>query len=316
MQGVQNGTAAVIAVSRAAALGCAAALVCSCAGLTQLQDTALRFDQGVHAAAAAEMTLFQSVQAAQCNRDFYRAGFEFSTAERDSGTGAFAPAESDLDMRTGQCAHTELTDDELALRQRLLDTVTLYADAIQSLTNGSADQKLGDEALALAGHIHEMGEHQGFSPRGQTTASALNAAVITVTELVLDHTAYRHVRDAAAKAQGELATVVAELKAENTADAVGLQSKADALANEMRSAVSAARDEFGPASFLHVVYARLTLQSLVISPPDVAQMNAALDAIVNANAALARSSNGGAIPAIADLVTRAQQASTLFHAGR
>lgn len=294
----------------------AGVVLCACAGLTQMQDAATRFDQGVHTAAAAELSLFHSVQAAQCNRDFYRSGFEFATAERDGGTGAFPTEQSDLELRTGHCAHTELTDGELALRQRLLDAVTLYADSIQSLTNGSADKRLSDESLALAGHIKELGEQAQFSARGSATASALNAAVVTIAALIMDHTAYRHVRDAATKAQPDLAVVVAELEAENAADAMGLQSKADSLANEMRSAVSAARDQFGPASFLHVIYARLTLQSLVISPPDVAQMNAALDAIVTSNAALARASNGGAIPAIADLITRAQQASTLFQAGR
>jgi hypothetical protein len=288
----------------------------SCTGLTQMQDTAAKFDQGVHAATSAEMSLFHNVQAAQCNRDFYRAGFDFATAERDRHTRRFPREQSDLDMRVGQCVHTELTDDQLALRQKLMDIITLYADSIQTLTNGTAQTSLSKEAQTVADDIKTLGVQQKFSAQGQATVSALNAAVVTIATLIIDHSAYKHVKDAAAKAQNGLVTIVEELEAENAADAIGLESKADGLASEMRSAVSAARDRFGPASFLDIVYARITLQSLVITPPDVAQMNAALDAVVAANAALARSANGGAIPEISDLITRAQQASTLFKSAK
>jgi len=290
--------------------------LCSCVGLTQMQDTAAKFDEGVHGATAAESRLLHNIQAAQCNRDFYKSGFDFATAERDIHSHLFPREQSNLDMRVGHCAHTELTDDELVLRMKLMDTITLYADSIQALTNGTADANLSQESQTLAASIQAIGAQQQFASRGLVPASALNAAVVSITRVVIDHRSYKHVKEAAASMQKDLESIVEALKAENTADAVGLENKADGLTNEMRAALSASRDQVGPASFLDIVYARLTLDSLVIAPPDIAQMNAALDAIVAANAALARSAKGGAIPEISVLLTRAQQANNLFNAGK
>jgi hypothetical protein len=134
--------------------------------------------------------------------------------------------------------------------------------------------------------------------------------------MIIDHSSYKHVNDAATAMQGPLLTVVNELKEENIGDAIGLSSKADGLVNEMRTGLSAARDRYGPASFLDVVSTRATLQTLIIAPPNVKQLNDTLDAVVKANEALARSTDGGAIPEIADLISRGQQASTLFNAAK
>jgi len=281
-----------------------------------MQDTAAKFDEGVHSTTEAESRLLHSVQAAQCNRDFYKAGFDFATAERDSQSHHFLQAQSKLDMRVGQCTHTELTDDQLALRMKLMDTITLYADSIQALTNGTGDTNLSNESQKVAANIQTLGTQQSFAPQATMTASALNAAVVAVTSLILDQRSHKHVKQAAAQMQKDLESIVEELKAENTADGVGLENKADGLTNEMRAAVSASRDQLGPASFLDIVYARITLDSLVISPPDIAQMNSALDAIVAANAALARSAKGGAVPEVSALITRAQQANTIFNTGK
>lgn len=300
---------------RALALsGCLACLQ-ACAGLTQMQDTTAKFDQGVHTATAAEMTLFRQVRAAECARNFYNSAFTFATASPDR-KGAYPADQSDLDLSAGQCVPQELTDDELAIRQKLMDTITLYADSIQALTNGTSDSALSKESQTLAENIKAFGAQQKFSPRGTQSAAALNAAVVTLTTLIVDHSSYKHVKDAARAAQDHLAIVVDELKAENAADAKGLASKADGLTNQMRAAVSAARDRYGPASFLNIVDARVTLRALVVTPPDVAQLNSTLDAIVKANAALARSPNGGAMPEITDLIARGQQASALFNTAK
>ena len=48
-----------------------------------MQDTAAKFDQAVHTATAAEMTLFQRVQSAECARNFYNSAFRFATASRN-----------------------------------------------------------------------------------------------------------------------------------------------------------------------------------------------------------------------------------------
>jgi hypothetical protein len=292
-----------------------AAALSACAGLTQMQDTTAKFDQGVHYAGAAELSLFTQVRAAECTRDFYRNGFDFATATRDPKTKEYVPNIS-LDLRAGACINKELTDDELAMRQKLLSTLTLYADAIQTLTNGTADKSLSDEATDLAGNIKKLGTQQKFTGTAATDIAALNAAVITLTTMILDHRSYQHVKDAAQAMKSPLSQVVEALKAENSGDAVGLASKADGLVNEIKSGLDSARDQFGAASFLEVIFAREALQSLIITAPDIKQLNDTLDAIVAANTALARSSDGGAIPEISDLTSRAQQASALFKAAK
>jgi hypothetical protein len=295
---------------------CATLTVSGCAGLTQMQDTAAKFDQSVHAVSTAELSLFHQVQAAECNRNFYQQGFAYATAAPDSKTHKYAEADSDLDLRLQACTPQELTDDEFAVREKLMQTITLYADSIQTLTNGTSDKNLSDASKALAGNIKDFAEQQKFTAIQSTATGALNTAVFTIATLILDHSAYKHVQAAAAVVQNQLVIVIGELQAENSADAIGLQGKADGLVAKMRAGVSGARDRFGAASFLNIVDARSTLQSLIIAPPDVAQLNATLGAVLKANEALSRTTNGGAIPEIADLTSRAQQAAIIFNAGK
>jgi hypothetical protein len=280
-----------------------------------MQDTAAKFDQGVHTATAAEAALFTQVQAAECTRDVYTHGFDFATEQPDK-SGNFSKKPATLDLRGSKCIHNELTDEQLAIRQKLLKTITLYADAIQTLTNGTSDTKLSDDSTKLAGDIKTLGSQQKFTSSEAGLAAGLNAAIVTLATMIIDHSSYKHVKDAALAMQKPLSTVVDELKKENAGDVEGLSSKADALINEMRTGLDAARDKFGAASFLDVVYAKTTLDVLIITPPSVATLNDALDAIVKANDALARSTDGGAIPEISDLISRGQQASTLFNASK
>jgi hypothetical protein len=286
-----------------------------CLGLTQMQDTATKFDQAVHSASSAESGLFDRVRAAECSRNFYRNAFDYATATRDAKTGRYS-ADVALDLHAQKCVNQELTDDELTVRKNLVSIVTLYADAIQTLTNGTSDTSLNGTATALAGDIKGLATQLKFPAADAVTAANLNAAIVTLTTMILDHSNYKKVKSAAAAMQAPLADVVEALKAENVRDAVGLSSKADALANEIKTGVDSSRDHFGAASFLDIINARQTLDSLTIAPPDIAQLNAALDAVVAANAALSRAANGGAIPEISDLISRAQKAAVLFNASK
>ena len=118
---------------------------------------------------------------------------------------------------------------------------------------------------------------------------------------------------AASSVQQGLTVVIDELKAENLNDAQGLASKSGVLTNEFRIAILAARNEKGPASFLDIVEAHITLQSIIPAPANVVQLNSTLDALVAANKSLASATNEGAIPEISDLVSRAQESVALFN---
>ena len=291
------------------------AATAACTPLTQMQDTAAKFDQGVHVATAAESNLFHEIQAAECTRNFYRQGFDFATAIPDAKH-RFTPQQSQLDLDPAHCTPLELTSDELELRQKLLDAIGLYADAIQCLTNGSSDTALSKNSQTLAGNIKSLGAQRKFSTATADGTAALNAAVVTIVSAVVDMKGLAGVHGAARALQEPLAVVIDTLKAENTADAIGLASKADGLIDEMRTALSAARDRNGPASFLDVAAARATLQSVIVAPPRIEQLNETLDAVLKANDALAHSGNGGGIPEVSELASRAQQAVAIFNASK
>lgn len=247
----------------------------------------------------------------ECNRDFFNSGFAFATARsgaqpvRDPAT---PPVRFDLSAR---CVNHELSDEQLAQRRRLIDTVTLYADALHALT--TPDKSLGDSARALADEIKALADARGFPEQEKSSALKLETAVVLITQMVLERRSRRSVSEAAVAMQEPLGVVIDHLKAENLNDALGLSSKAALLTAEIRSGLVAARDKRGAASFLEVIFARQALQSLIISPPDVAELNSTLDAVVTANAALAHAKGGGAIPAIAELRSRAERAAALFN---
>jgi hypothetical protein len=287
-----------------------------CAGLTQMQDTAAKFNQSVHVATAAEMSLFHQVQAAECSRNFYAQAFDFATAPPTDAKHHYAVLLSTLDLDPANCTPQELTDDQLAIRQKLTDTINLYADAVQSLTNGTSDTTLSKNSLTLAGDIKGLATQEKFNSVQGGAAAGLNAAVVTIVGMIVDHRIYKEVKAAAGAMQDPLTIIVHQLQLENLADAQGLASKAEGFANELRSSLGAARDQFGTASFLDIVQARMAYQATILTPPKVDQLNRTLDSVLKANEALARSANGGAIPEISDLVTRAQQASAVFNASK
>jgi len=278
-----------------------------------MQDTVTKFDQAAHSTATAQMSLFHQVQAAECSRDFYAQAFQFATAQKDQKSDKYPVVPLDL---TPSCTPQELTDAQLRIRQKLMDTITLYADAIQALASGTDDATLSKNSQSLAGNIQGLAKQQGFTAVTSTDAAALNAAVVTITSLILDHTKYKEVKEAASSVQPDLTIVVAQLKAENLSDAAGLASKAGSVTNDFHTALLSAREQRGPASFLDIAQAHMALPSIVAAPPDVTPLNATLDALVAANQALARASNGGALPEVSDLVSRAQQAVTLFNSSK
>ncbi len=294
---------------------CVTAVLSACAGLTQMQNTAAKFDQAVHSASSAELGLLNQVRAAECIRDFYVTAFNFATATLDRTTNKYEPTVA-LDLTATTCVHKELTDKELKIRQDLLSAITLYADAIQTLTNGTSDTSLNSSATTLAGNIKSLAKQEKFPAAVGIGAAALNTAVVTLATMILDHANYQDVKAAAVAMQGPLSEIVCDLKLENKGDAAGLISKEDGLSDDFNSALRSARDQFGPESFLDVVFARRALQSTVIAVPNIVRLNKMLDGIVSANAALARSTNGGAIPEISDLVSRAKRASALFNASK
>jgi hypothetical protein len=128
----------------------------ACTGLTQLQDTVAKFDQGAHTASTAEIGLFKQVQVDDCLGQFYRVAFAFATASKDQH-GNYQKIAFDVDPA---CTSQELTVKEIATRQALLDTITLYADSIQTSANGNDDKSLSSNSEGLVNNIRGLAQQE------------------------------------------------------------------------------------------------------------------------------------------------------------
>lgn len=289
--------------------------VSACSGLTQMQDTVGRFDQGAHAVAYSEMAFLRQVQAVDCAHVFYSSALSWSAKATDA-----------LDL-SGRCEPTIITNDQLAARQRLVDTITLYADKIQALATNDSNKTLDRNAQGLAGKINAIVRDKGLS-KAMPVAQDVEAAMVAIAEMALDQRRFKDVRGAARDMQPALAKVVEALQSENSLFAQGMAGKIEQLEIQLHIALSKSREFDGARSFLDVIAARDIFRqanALGLSPGmgvakdgkvdplnAAVQLNGALDAILNANDALANAGTGGVIAAVNDLVARAKHAQDLL----
>jgi hypothetical protein len=275
-----------------------------------MQQTSAQFDRAVHTVATTELVLFHQVQAADCNDQFYQ------NAYRVAG---LAPDKLDLaqiDLTGGHCSHQELTDEELAIRQKLLSALTLYADTIQALSEGKGDLDPTAKEKALAGDIKSLATQGKFGSLEKNSGAGLDAAVSAVVHIVIDRRTYKDIESAAGTVQSQLTTVIQELQAENRNDVQGLHSKYGSVNNEMMSALKLACEREGVGCFLAISAAHTALEGVIVAPPDVEELNKTLDAVLTANASLAQPKSAGAAAEVSDLTDRAQHAAALFNEGK
>jgi hypothetical protein len=301
----------------AAWIGLCLAGLAGCAGLTLMQDTISKFDQSAHTIANGEVAFLRQVQSADCANQFYAAAFQFSIKQSDH-----------LDL-TGNCTPTLLDDDMIKRRQALIDAVTLYVDKIQALSGSDRDKTLDDASQKLAGKLQLLAKVHDLAS-GVQASEGVEGAVVAITGMALDERRFEDIRGAAQAMAPHVAQLVATLKIENTTFAIGIASKVDALQVQLRPALLKARQDAGARSFLDVVAAREIVRAAnplgaspvattggaadpKADPQNVAKtLNAALDALVNANDALAHAGSGGLTAAVNDAVARGQSLNTLF----
>lgn len=325
-------------------------LLAGCSGLTQMQDTISKFDQGAHSVATGQMAFFRQVQIADCNNQFYSAAFNFSIKQTEK-----------LDL-TGTCEPTILDNNQIKIRQALMDSLTLYVDKIQTLATGDSNKTLDTNSQNLAGQLNGLAKSHGFGS-SLSIAQGVEAAVIAITEMALDQRKFNDLKSAASAMNPYFLKVIDSLKAENNNFAIGMASKMEQIEIPLHTAVAVARDNAvkacqdecdqsgkkngsksnsseciqncnysGARSFLDVITAREVVRSinpLGASPVSVAegnadpkldprnvakQLNASLDALANANDALANAGTGGVIAAVNDLIARAQHANNILTA--
>lgn len=291
------------------------AMLSGCSSMTQLQGSVSKFDQDTHAAATDEVSFLRAVQTADCDNQFYSNSYNFAVGSTNS-----------LDL-SGVCTPTILTDNQIKIRQVLMDAITLYADKMQALSTNNDNKTLDTNSLKLANQIRSLATQHGLS--GVPEASAVESSIIELTDMVLDKKRFSDIQHTAKAMAASLAKVVVDIKTENTILAIGISSKTQQLEPELQLVVKSARSQRGPASFFDVIEARRLMQSTdpfgaapvaatagafdhETNPQSVAErLNAALDAVVNANQAIAIASTGGIIASVDDLTARVKAAQTL-----
>jgi hypothetical protein len=293
-------------------VGCLA----GCSGLTQMQDTVSKFDQGAHSVATGQMSYFRQVQIADCNNQFYSAAFNFSIRQTN-----------DLDL-TGKCIPTILDNTEIEIRQALMDSITLYVDKIQTLATNDSNKALDANSQNLATKLNGVAKSHGFT--NLSAAAEIEAAVIAISEMALDQRKFNEISTAANTMNPPLIKIVNALKSENNKYAIGMASKMGQIQIQLKAAISDSRDKTNVRSFIDIISAREIIRAInplgasplavaegnadpKLDPQNVAkQLNASLDSLVNANNALANAGTGGAIAAVNDLIARAQQANNVL----
>ncbi len=289
-----------------------------CAGLTEIQNGLSQFDQGAHSVSTAQMGFFHQVQVADCNNQFYGNAYDFATGKGDK-----------LNL-AANCSPTLLTTKQIETRQKLMDSLTLYADKLQALGTNDDNKTLDTNSQDLAKNLNSFAKDKSVSKIGLKVADGVEAAIVAIAEMALDQRRYADIKKAASAMQPHILKITESLKQENTVFAEGLGSKVDQIQIQLRSALLASRTSQKERSFLDVLAAREIVRSTnplgaspisapsdsddpKLDPRNVAkQMNASLDALANANDALATAGTGGFIAAVSDLVARGKHANDLF----
>lgn len=299
-----------------------ALLISGCSGLTQIQDTISRFDQGTHSVATGEMAYFRAVQTADCENQFYRQAYNFSQHLGDTVN------------LSGTCTPTILDDNQITVRQALVDSITSYVDKIQALATSDDNKQLDANSEDLANKTNALAKQHPFSGLSFVTndqiAQDVEAAIIGLTEMALDQRRFSDIREAAKAMDPKLTIIVKALENENTNFAQGIASKVSAIQPELRNAILDARRQRKATSILDVIAARDIVRSVdPFGAEPVAQttgsasanqdpgyiasqLNKGLESMLAANSALANAGVGGVSAAVNDLIARGQHVNAIL----
>ena len=207
-----------------------------------------------------------------------------------------------------------LTDDEIKVRKALLDSVKLYAQKLEALTGDDADKQLDANSKNLASSLSGLGKQFFAGTLPDQIAAAVATAGEAIGKFALDQLRYDEIKKAAGEMQPHLQIVVDTLKSEN--NAVGAKYEADKvqIKSSLVSTLQLVRDDSRVSKLDRARYFDHAAKEYagLAGPEGVAAVNASLDAVANANKAIATVGQGGVIVAVRDLVARAQAAADFY----
>jgi hypothetical protein len=194
-------------------------LLAGCAGFSQVQDTVAKFDQGAHTVSTSEMAFLHAGQSADCEYQFYSTALNFVS---DPSPRPAVP------LVTGaSCEPQVLNDQDIAIRQKLMNALVLYADQLQAIASGGADKSLATDGQSAAGDFNSFLKSDKRLKAMHTSVGAdVEAAVNSLLGMVMDAEQLKDIKQAASQEAANLATVVGLLKTENTQLALNMNAKA------------------------------------------------------------------------------------------
>jgi hypothetical protein len=302
----------VNSLSRYGALCVVIALMSGCSGLTQMQDSLSKFDQGVHSISTSQMAFYDGVYKIECEDLFFHAAYDYSTAKHIKKDDYFNL------LKHSQCDDKSvvgLKSTQIQIRQNLLKAITLYADQLQALaSSGADDNKNLDTALQTAAtNLNQLAKTSGLSQQDASIAQGVEAAIVGLTNMVIDKRRETDIKKASQNAQHDLGIVIDALKTENSFLATGVDSNIGDINDSLGTVLSEIRYKQGPAVYPDIMSARSYLQTLSLfgsNGPESAvnQLNTALDSVKATNKAIATTGTGGIVAIVNDLVARAKAA--------
>lgn len=286
-----------------------------CTSLSQIQEPLSKFDQGVHAVATAQVTFMNSAHSVECEKQFYDDASDFISRP---GVGINLQKKCDA-------AKVSLTSAQIKVRQSLLDALTLYADKLQAIGDGSDDKALDDKSQTVATNLNKIASDHELSSADLTVTQDAEAAVVGIASMVLDQRKFSDITSAAKAQQSNIELLARTLQQENIAIAYVVDGDVGAIRNKMQIALRDMRDKQGSTMFVDLITARNYLLTITpfgskgldssaedsndIDPASaVKQLNDALDGLVSANRAIATPGKGSIRATVSDFAEHAQTA--------
>lgn len=295
--------------------------ISACAGITEIQDATVRFSQGAHAAADAEASFLSAALVVDCEDQFY------------SNSAAFALGKARNFDLTGRCTPRDITAAQVSTRNAMLSALALYADKMQALASSDDDKKLDSNSQDLAKSLNQTVKAAGIQLKNASLVAGVQAAFTKIAEMVLDQKKFDTTKQAASAMQDQIANIVEALKSENSSLSTAMWASMGSIEGKIKEVVGATKAAQG-ALATDVFYGIMNGRNIIMAgnplakeafvkpngdpepgPADLAvPVNRALDALVNANKAIATAGTGGIRAAVNDLQRRASDAQALFKA--
>jgi|GEM_PF-6710552 hypothetical protein len=272
----------------------------ACAGLRTIQGPVSQFSQSTEVAVAAEKTFLDSVNAlyARANEDKQREEYLKNPA-------------SLKELKQLDVADPAISENELSVFQSLLDGLKLYGQKLAALATNDTNKQLDENSQKLATTLLSFNKdalsHLTKPPPEQDIAVGITG-LNELAKLVLDNILYKDIKNAANSMRKNLENVVKLLKELNTNYSVlDEQSK-----KKVTTRLLLTLRESNPPTILVYNQLRDEYRQINAVGVGVKTLNSALDAMTEANKAIASSSEGGIAAAVQNYVQKAVDAYQFY----